>query len=198
VRVLITGASGLLGRELVKEFLNAGIDVIAQYHNKQPFQSETCRWIRADFSDLNGIRAFLEKNRALLETCEYLVNNYGPITSKEIPGLTGEDFYFDFHHNLITAFEITTYLIRHAPLKSVVNVGFEFAGEIRPYKKILSYACAKNALLLLTESLEQYYPEIRFQMVFPPTMEGARVKSKNGVHASPSSIAKNILKKIRY
>jgi NAD(P)-dependent dehydrogenase (short-subunit alcohol dehydrogenase family) len=191
-QILITGASGLLGRALVKEFLDSGFIVLAQYHSRQPFQHENCRWLPADFSDINGIREFLNGNLPVLKECEYLINNYGPITSKKIPDLTAEDFYFDFHHNLITAFEITSFLTGSGMLKSVVNVGFEFAGEIRAYRHILTYAAAKNALYVLTESFKEYYPGIGFHMVFPRTMEGAQVKSGDGVTVSPGSVAKEI------
>jgi NAD(P)-dependent dehydrogenase (short-subunit alcohol dehydrogenase family) len=193
-KILITGASGLLGRALVKEFLNNDFVVLAQYHTNQPVQHTNCHWLWADFSDLAGIQGFLQRNRKALEGCGFLINNYGPITSKKVLDLTAEDFYFDFHHNVITAFEVTNFFARNASLESVVNIGFEFIGEQRVYKKILTYAAAKNALLLMTKSFEQQYPHIRFHMASPPTLEGAQVKAKTSKQVSPESVAKDIYK----
>jgi NAD(P)-dependent dehydrogenase (short-subunit alcohol dehydrogenase family) len=190
--VLITGASGLLGRALVEEFLKGDFLVLAQYHTNQPVQHENCQWLWADFSNLQSIRDFLQQNRDQFRDCGYLVNNYGPITSKPISDLTAEDFYFDFHHNVVTAFEITDFFIKQGWLQAVVNIGFEFIGQQRAYKKILTYAAAKNALRLLTTSFQKQYPGIDFHMVSPPTMTGAEVRSKSGKKVSPESVAKRI------
>ncbi|MGE5340664.1 MAG: SDR family oxidoreductase [Candidatus Omnitrophota bacterium] len=192
-QVLITGASGLLGQALCAECLNAGLKVLAQYHTHQPFHHRHLHWLHADFSDLNGIRDFLSQNQNELTSCEYLINNYGPMTSKELPELTAEDFLFDYHHNFITAFEITAFMIRHAPLLSVVNIGFEFADRLKPYKKIIPYAIAKNAMYVWHRSLVQRYPSIRFHMAFPTTLTGAAVAFPHHVPIPPESEAQKIV-----
>jgi len=189
---MITGASGLLGRALVKEFLKGDFVVLAQYHSSQPIQHKNCQWLWADFSHLQGIRDFLDHNQDQLKDCGFLINNYGPITSKPVPDLTAEDFYFDYHHNVVTAFEITDFFIKQGKLRAVVNIGFEFIGQQRAYKKILTYAAAKNALSLMTTSFQKQYPGIDFHMVSPPTMTGAEVRSKSGRKVSPESVAKRI------
>ena len=180
-------------------FVKRGGYVLAQYHTNRPESNKNCQWLRADFSDLAGIRDFLEKNRTRFSRCRYLINNYGPITYKNITDLDAGDFYFDFHHNVITAFEITAFFIKHTPVESVVNVGFEFAGEIKAYKKILTYAAAKNALLLMTEAFKKQYPGIRFNMYSPVTLEGAAVASKSSdvQRVSPEYAAGEILRLIR-
>jgi NAD(P)-dependent dehydrogenase (short-subunit alcohol dehydrogenase family) len=192
-KVLITGASGLLGRALTKRFLEAGFVVLAQYRSRTPIVHENCRWLRADFSTLDGIWDFLRLCQPELEDCGYLINNYGPITSRPFRDLTAGDFYFDYHHNVVTAFEITRFLIRRAPLRSVVNIGFEFLGEQRAYRKILTYAAAKNALLLTTKSFEREHPDIAFHIVPLLTLEGAEVASQTGKTVSPGFAAGEIL-----
>ncbi len=195
-QILITGASGLLGKALVNQFTTNGYHVFAQYRQEEPRYLKNCDWIQADFSTLTGIRDFLIENSLRFKHCNFLVNNYGPITYKDITKLTAEDFYFDFHHNVITAFEITDFFIKYTEVQAVVNIGFDEVGIVKPYKKILTYAAAKNALQLMTESFAAMYRNIGFHLVSPSTMEGAKVKSKEGKQISPQSVALEIYEKI--
>ncbi len=194
--ILITGASGLLGKALVHQFKTNGFHVFAQYHQKPQHNSKNCQWLSADFSTITGIQDFLIENSLRFKRCNFLINNYGPITYKDFADLTADDFYYDFHHNVITAFEITNFFIKYTNLQSVVNIGFEFVGVVKPYKKILTYAAAKNALQLTTESFAAQYKNIRFQVVSPHTMLGAKVKSKTGEVVTPQSVAQEIYEKI--
>jgi len=196
-KILITGASGLLGRALVKNFLARNFLVFAQYNSHRPVLHDNCQWLWADFSQLEGIKDFLHQNQTLLKGCSYLINNYGPITSKPFSELKSEDFIFDYHHNVITTFEITNFLIKNALLQSVVNIGFEFLGRNRSYKKILTYASAKNSLLLLTRSFIREYPDINFSIISLPTLEGAEVKAKSKVRLSPDTAAREIYKLLK-
>lgn len=195
-QILITGASGLLGKALVKQFLTNGYHVFAQYRQEEPRYLKNCDWIQADFSTLTGIRDFLVENSLRFKHCGFLVNNYGPITYKDIADLTADDFYFDFHHNVITAFEITNFFIKYTQVQAVVNIGFEEVGIVKPYKKILTYAAAKNALRLMTESFAARYENIGFHLVSPATMEGAKVKSKEGKQVTPQAVALEVYEKI--
>lgn len=192
-KILITGASGLLGRALAALFLENGFHVLGQYHEKKPAEKKNCSWLQADFSSLPGIRNFLTENESQFKECQYLVNNYGPITYKEIRDLKPGDFNHDFHHNVITAVEITNFFIENTAVESVVNIGFEFTGIIKPYKKILTYAAAKNSLLLITKSFDKEYGHIRFNMVSPATLKGAAVKLHKGkVVFSPAKVAQEV------
>jgi NAD(P)-dependent dehydrogenase (short-subunit alcohol dehydrogenase family) len=194
--ILITGASGLLGKALVRQFAANGFHVFAQYREEAPWGPKNCQWIQADFSSLTGIRDFLIENSLRFKRCGFLVNNYGPITYKDITDLTSDDFYYDFHHNVITAFEVTSFFIKYTRVQAVVNIGFEGVGAVKPYQKILTYAAAKNALQLMTESFAARYQNIRFQMVSPATMIGAEVKSTGGEQVSPQSVARQVYEKI--
>ena len=191
-KVFITGASGLLGQELVNIFLKNDFFVFAQYHDNKLEQKKNLKWLYADFSNLKGIRDFLEKNKKKFGTCKYLINNYGPITYKDIIDLKAEDFLNDFHNNLVTTFEVTDFFVKNTNVESVVNLGYDSVGKIKAYKKILTYACAKNSILLLTKSFAKQYKKIYFDVVSPKTLEGASVKLKMGVKISPQKFAVKI------
>jgi len=191
-KILITGASGLLGNSLVDQFTKKGFYVLAQYHKKPLPRKKNCLWLFADFSNLAGIRIFLEENKSHLQECTHLVNNYGPITVKATRDLKSEDFINDYYHNVITTFEISTFLIKNSNLQSVVNIGFEYVGIEKIYKKVLAYALAKNSLFLLTKSLSRAYPRIHFNLVSPVTIKGPKVILKN----SPTLPAEKAARKI--
>jgi len=182
-----------LGKELIRESIAKNFSVLAQYHTKKIDEFIDCKWIQADFSSLEGIRRFLNVNRSHFQNCQYLINNYGPITSKDLDVLNGEDLLGDFHHNLITAFEITNFFINQTALKSVVTIGFGGVGQTLAYKKVLPYAIAKNSMLLLNTSWVQKYRQVRFNMVSPEGIAGAEIKSPKHIEVDPGDIAQTVL-----
>lgn len=193
-RVLITGASSLLGAALVDEFLSDGFEVAGHYFNNRPAERHRCHWLQGDLGNPEGIRDFLRQHRDLILGCDFLVNNYGPLTFKATGDLTFEDFRSDYFHNLAPVVEVSRFLILEGNLESVVNIGFEFVGEMKPYKKILPYAAAKNALWLVTQSYAQAFAPVRFNMVSPVTIEGARMPSPNNKRVSASAVAEKVVR----
>ena len=191
-KVLITGATGLLGKSLIEAGQKKNLLIVAQYHKKKPRASRNCRWLQADFTNPASVRAFLNKNQADLSQCHYLINNYGPIHPKPTPELTSEDFCQDFFHNTLTVVEMVRFMIGQGTLESVIVIGFENLAKMIPFRDVLSYAVAKNALLLITRSYARHYPNIRFNMVSPVTLTGAREKRKNGRQVSPRLVAEKI------
>ena len=120
--------------------------------------------------------------------CRYLVNNYGPLTPKPTRQLAARDFRDDLQCQFLSAVEITRSLIAKGGLRAMVNIGFGFAGRIKPYREILSYAVAKNALLLFTKSLAREYPAIRCNMVSFHSLKGARYSAPLGASPKPTSV----------
>lgn len=193
-KVFITGVSGLLGQALAEVFLENDFFVFGQYFHHQPEKQENAKWLQGDLSGLEKIRDFLERNQPDLNSCEFLINNYGPITVKDISDLTAEDYCHDYFHNVSSAIEITRFLIHRAKLRSVINIGFENIGKQIAYKKVLPYAIAKNALLLITKSMAENYPAIRFNLVSPVSMTGASEMLKKNRPVLPRKVAEEILK----
>ncbi len=193
--VLVTGASGLLGRGLVNRFLEGGYFVFAHYYKNKGPESENCKWIYGDFSSIKTISGFLRKNKKYLNECEVLINNYGPITFENTSMLESSDLLSDFHGNVITAKEIIDRMIKSGSLKTVVNIGFEGVGVVKPYSKILSYAIAKAGLQIMTLSYDKEYSEIKFSMVSPPSIEGGDFGIQSGSYTSADNVAEEVFGK---
>ena len=192
--ILITGASGLLGRALVEKFSQTGFQVLAQYY-RHPFpDTEKVKWLAGDFSRPQGIRAFLRLHQHELAACSLLINNFGPIVERPTALLSSRDLCADFELLVTPALDISRFLIRHGNVRSVLNIGFEFSGENRVYQKILGYALAKNALLLLTRSLAAAFPEVRFNLFSPPSLKGAALLPKDAKPVPPRRVAERIFR----
>ena len=195
--VLITGASGLLGRALVAKFSGEGFLVLAQYHKHPSQDSETVKWLAGDFFDEQNVQAFLSRHEKKLQECRYLINNFGPIVERPTAAVTGRDLCADFELQVAPALDISRFLIARAQLRALLNIGFEFSGKSRVYKRILGYAMAKNALLLLTRSLAAAFPAVRINLFSPPSLEGAAVLSKGAKPVAPRLVAERIFRIMR-
>ncbi|MCK4942879.1 MAG: SDR family oxidoreductase [Candidatus Aminicenantes bacterium] len=193
-KIFITGVSGLLGQALVEMFLQNDFFVYGHYFQHQPEDQDNAKWLQGDLSSLKKIRNFLGRNQPDLSGCEFLINNYGPITIKDISALTADDYCHDFFHNVLTAIEITDFFIQQTRLRSVINIGFENIGKIMPYKKVLPYAIAKNALLLITKSHAETYQPIRFNLVSSVSLNGASEILKKNQTVSPRKVAREIFR----
>jgi NAD(P)-dependent dehydrogenase (short-subunit alcohol dehydrogenase family) len=192
--ILITGASGLLGRALVAKFSQAGFYVLAQCHKHPSPDSASVQWLAGDFSASQNVQAFLRLYQKKLAACQYLINNFGPIVERPTVKVTGRDLSADFELQVAPALDISRFLIFQGRLRSVLNIGFEFSGKSRVYQQILGYALAKNALLLLTRSLAAAFPAVCFNLFSPPSLEGAAVLPKGVCPVAPSLVAERIFR----
>jgi NAD(P)-dependent dehydrogenase (short-subunit alcohol dehydrogenase family) len=195
--ILITGSSGLLGRALVARFAGAGYQVLAHCRLRPGKETDNVQWLAGDFSTVESTADFLIEHKKRLKECRYLINNSGPITLRPTVDVTGNDLLADFLQQVVPAVDISRFLIAHAPLQSVLNIGFEYSGEIRAYQKILGYAMAKNALLLLTRSWAAVYPGICFNLFSPPSLENAEVLPKQAHIVAPELVAERIFHILR-
>ena len=191
-KVLITGASGLLGRALVESFVIAGYQVLAQYYLHRGPVGPDIRWLKGDFSTIGKVRFFLSAHKSFLRDCTCLIHAYGPIRPRKIGELRSEDFLDAYYYNVVVATEITRFLMRRGGLESVAFIGFEFAGKAGPYRDILPYAMAKNALLSLIKSYARAFPAVRFNLVSPPNLVGSSFQRPGGQKVEAGNAARRI------
>jgi NAD(P)-dependent dehydrogenase (short-subunit alcohol dehydrogenase family) len=192
--ILITGASGLLGRALVAAFSRAGFRVLGQFHRHPGRAARNVDWIAGDFSNEKGIREFLRRHREKLSCCGYLINNFGPLLQKPTAAVSGRELCADFELQVAPALAISRFLLEHAPLRAVLNIGFEYTGQSRAYQRILGYAMGKNALLPLTLSMAAAFPAVRFNLFSPPSLKGAAVLPRGAEPVAPRQVAERIVR----
>jgi len=91
--VLITGATGGLGREIAREAASKGAEIILHYNSNQNLANELKReleenydirvsTIQADFSDISGIETFVKAVKSSFNKINYLINTHaitGPL-----------------------------------------------------------------------------------------------------------------------
>lgn len=195
--ILITGASGLLGRALVAEFAGNGFRVLAQYRRHKGEARENVSWLRGDFSSAKGTAAFLARYRAALQGCQHVVHNYGPIVEKATAEVTGSDLLAAFQANVQPALDITRFLLARSRLRSALFIAFEDTGRPRPFRKVLAFAMAKNSLPLLVRSLAAVHPRVRFNVFSPPTLAGAAVRHPAVKPVAPGEVAARIRRIVR-
>lgn len=187
--ILITGASGLLGRALVREFAGRGFLVLAQYHHHRGEPNGNVRWLAGDFSSVKRTAAFLRRHANALAGCGLVVHNYGPIVEKPSGEVTGADLLASFQAQLQPALDISRYLLAQSTLRSALFIAFEDTGRVRPYRKVLAFAMAKNALLLLSCSLAAVHPDVHFNVFSPPTLVGAAIRHPRVKPVTPEIVA---------
>lgn len=163
--VLITGATGDLGRAIAQKFLNEGFFVFFHgssensdfsFCEQNPEKTKKCI---ADFSDITAIeKMFLE-----IPTLDILVNNAGIVfREKEI---SPERFEKTLRVNTIAPYFCAEYAQKKGA-KSIVNIG-----SLRGFLESATtpdYSASKAALHNLTASLaRKYAPHTRVNAVAP-------------------------------
>ncbi len=190
--ILLTGASGLLGRQVLNSLAGRSGRILALYHGNPGPELEYVSWLRADLADAPGIAAFIEKNSSTLGQVTHLVNCYGPLDCIDTLDLKGADLMAAMSSNLLPAVELVRIMLYGGRLQCLLSVGFEGAGEVRAYRRILAYALAKNALLLHHQSLAAARPDLRVYFLSPVNLAGAEHSRPGGAEISPEKLAAEI------
>lgn len=165
-KVLITGASGGIGIETTRKFLENGYFVIAQYNsNIEPLNSlkgESKEFsdylfpIKADLSVSSDLENLIKVVKDSFKGVDTLVLNAGVSLYKLLTDTTDEEFDKVFNVNLTSAFKLSREFLPYMISKEygkIVNVSSIWGVSGASMETI--YSASKSALIGLTKALAQ-------------------------------------------
>ena len=153
---VVTGATKGIGRAIVEEFVQLGVNVIAVARNKndlkklkEEFKVQTIQADVSKTSDLIRIKDFVEKN---YQQIDILINNVGTNIRKKTHEYTEEEYKFLFDTNLKSAYELSRSLfpfLKKSNNASIVNIA-SVAG-LEYIRTGVIYGMTKAAMLQMTK-----------------------------------------------
>ncbi len=156
--ILITGASGLIGRELVDRYLELGAVVCAQVNTGEIASRENLHVIAMDLSVVNSGKSLVQEAVARAGSLDFIINNaanqavLNPATAK------GAEIDLMNRINVQAPQEIIDEASRHG-VSVVLNISSVEALNPRPGHEI--YGASKAALDALTRSASRDYAPMR-------------------------------------
>jgi NAD(P)-dependent dehydrogenase (short-subunit alcohol dehydrogenase family) len=181
--ILITGATDGLGRALATELAAAGASVLVHGRDDERGHAAVSqieaatgnrrlRWLNADFSSLQQVRALSERVRLECDRLDVLVNNAGigttvPGDGRRMESHDGHELRFAV--NYLSGYLLTRSLLslleRSAPARvvSVSSAGqapidFEDVMLERHYSGVQAYCQSKLAQIMFTFDLAREFP----------------------------------------
>lgn len=150
-RVLVTGASGDLGRAIVDHMLDAGAEVILHAHRREPVQKGVAVR-RADLTDPDQLAALIDGVTRDFDGLDVLVNNAGGGRPRSLRELSTQEWSTSLALNLTAPFRLIQGLLpllraRRGAVVNVSSVAALTGGAFGPH-----YAATKAGLIGLTRS----------------------------------------------
>jgi len=177
---LITGATGGIGRSLVKVFHDAGYDVVATDLVAKPEALPCADYIRADLSRVAADEAYAKAMFRGIAGClgghglDALINNAAVQICGGADSLTRQAWNCTLEVNLLAPFLFTQALLPQleAAKGCVVNISSIHARLTK--KNFVAYATSKAALSGLTRALAvDLGPRVRVNAIEPAAIETA-------------------------
>ncbi len=156
-RVLITGASRGIGKEIAKKYFIEGYYVIGTATAKKSYKNNFCHeWHYVDFSNQTKIINFLKKIKIIKP--DILINNAGINANNPFERINYETFKKIHNVNLFAPFLICQYSIPYMKKRKwgrIVNIASIWSKKSRKYRA--AYASSKFGLDGLTISIAAEY-----------------------------------------
>jgi short-subunit dehydrogenase len=208
---LITGATGGLGKEIVKEFAKNGCNLFLTGRNNEKLNSLKNElknyeneikidFEHADLSDVDDIQKLIDKTKKVFSNIDILVNCAGIFPVKLLSDSTVEDFEKCFSVNVKAAFILSKEFSQEMISKKwgrIINIASSsaYAG----FKNTSIYCSSKHALLGLSRSLHSELKEhnVRTFCVSPGSIKTSMGKSVIGQNyetfLNPNEVAELIV-----
>lgn len=184
--VIVSGATGTLGRVVVKRLLESGAAVAAIYRDAKKYR-ELVDFVGGETPALEGLRADVTLEEEVGRAVESVVRNRGRVDvllnlagayrgGAEILGTAEDDWEFLMNTNLKSAF-LCAKAVLPAMIKAnygrIVSVGARQAVEKKNRAKSGAYTVSKAGVVLLTEILAEETKkfDITVNCVLPGTID---------------------------
>jgi NAD(P)-dependent dehydrogenase (short-subunit alcohol dehydrogenase family) len=173
-RVLVTGASGGAGDDVLAAFVDAGWRVAATTRRDPPSDSPGVTWVRADIRDADAARGMVTDAVAALGGLDALVCLAGGYSSTPLDELSWADFEVQIARSLRPTVEAVVAALpelRRADGGSIVTIGSQTA--LRPGGSAGPYAASKAAVAAWSLSLANGLraANVRVNCVLPGTLD---------------------------
>lgn len=146
--VIVTGASGGIGKSLCKSFLNDGHRVLAISRREQDYDHENLKWVRTELKDAEAIeKEVLTWSREA--DLRIIIHNAGHLVRKPFELTTIEDLQASFEVNLIWPWLLTSRLLHWLKLPGSAHVLYigsmaGFQGSVK-FSGLIGYGASKAA-----------------------------------------------------
>ncbi len=200
--VVVTGASGVIGEAITREFIALGASVVATYlHGKAKMESiassiqsdklHVKRLDVCDRADVKNLMAFIEETFGCLDV---LVNNAGINNPNDFDQITDEEWDAILSVNLKGPFvcvQEALPLLRKSEAASIVNIGSVSGQYGGP--RTAHYAASKAGLISLSQVIARFVSKdgIRCNTLAPGQIESEMTQTSLG-----SDAMKNVRDKI--
>ena len=162
---IITGASGGIGKELVKLFLTNNWKVLAVSRNTKALEDIKHKELIVLEADINKKedREKIEKLADTLSPIEVLINNAGKLLNKPFSGIDEKELQEVYSANVFAPFHLIQRLLPQlikGDRGHVVNIGSMggFQGSVK-FAGLTAYSSSKFALAGLTELLAEEFKD---------------------------------------
>ena len=175
---LVTGGTSGIGKEIVKQLLNNGAIVIANYSKnenamkdtKREFENTNLSFIKCDISNEEQVKEMFSTIEKEYGKLDFLVNNAGTNIDAFIKEFELKDFKKVIDVNLIGKFLCTKYavdLLNKSDCASIVNIASRLG--TRPCAGASAYCVAEAGIINFTQAsaLELSEYKIRVNVVSP-------------------------------
>jgi len=217
-KVLITGASSGIGKELVKQFAKLECDIFITGRNRKALKQlcETTQrshplssmYFRpTDLADLNQIKNLVEEVRNTLGHIDILVNSAGVFPINEIQNISVKEFQNCFNINVLAPFILTQEFCQNMSFNKwgrIINIGSSSAYGGSPKTSV--YCASKHALLGLSRSLHKELKanNVRVICVSPGSVQtpmGRKVEELGQIYETfmdPEEVSRYIIEATSY